>query len=609
MTGKFLLAVAAVAAIGYMLARLHGWLAAHWFLVRAWRFLSGNTWHGRPVTDAGWLRPGQRALTPTGHATRWHHLPRLRRAAWRTGATLAVLAVAWGLLAAPEVTLACLAAVLLAALALAAWAAWRLARARKERRTWLYPLHLAAHDLAGHPRAALASSWISIGTDAKGAIESARLELPAGWPADPRDQERLVAITAAKLGIEAPEVTRRAAGPRPVLMLARSQPPPSRVRYEDLADAVERADANELVVGIGKKDTIVKASLSLDSPHFGINMGSGGGKSNLAAFWVMQELRRGAIAMVLDSKYFSHPWLIKDAEGEYSQLPNVAYLSSPAELHAGMIWLGKELQRRTAVAQRAVTSSGQLRGNLGPRILVIAEELNLAMPLVKQHWADIREPSDVKRSPALAGMGAVAFAGRALRMHLVLVGQMLTAEVTGGKDSSVKQNIGVWAMGRYGAAGWRTAVGDVPMPPSPEVPGRIQLAMARGVRETQTPLIDMTLAREVAMSGIVTPCPAGMPGAVTAAPPLSLDTAADQQVVTVAGPSVVQVAPRLVDLAEAVRIGVTHRDTTVAALRAARHRDPDFPPPADASGRAHLYDAGDLAAWDQARRAPERDHR
>jgi hypothetical protein len=595
-------AVIAVIAAGYILARLHAWLAAHWFLVHAWRWFSGNTWHGQPVTDAGWLRPGQRALTTTGHATRWHHLPRLHRAVVRTGGTLALLLLTWGFLAAPLVTLAVLAALALAGVTVAVLLAMRIARAWKDRRTWLHPLHLAAHQLAGHPRATLASSWIKdLATDDAGAITGVTLELPPGWPADPKDQERLVGITSAKLAIESPEVSKRLAGPRPQLMLTRSQPPPGLIGYGDVAEAVERADSNDLICGIGKKGAIVRASLSLDSPHFGVNMGSGAGKSNLAAFWLLQELRRGAIAMVLDAKYFSHPWLIKDAAGEYAQLPNVAYLSSPAELHAGMLWLAAELGRRTRVAQRAVTASGRLRGDVGPRIIVIAEELNMAMPQVKQHWADIRTSDDVKKSPALTGLGAVAFAGRALKMHLMLIGQMLTADVTGGKDSSVKQNVGVWAMARYGAAGWRTAVGDIPMPPSPDVPGRIQLVMARGVREVQTPLIDLEQARELAMAGIVTPCPAGMPGAVTVTGQQSLPSGPDQQVVTVTTPPAVS-GPRLVDLAEAVRLRVVHRDTTLYALRMARHRDKDFPASLDKRGTAKLYDAAELAKWDAGRR-------
>ena len=146
------------------------------------------------------------------------------------------------------------------------------------------------------------------------------------------------------------------------------------------------------------------APLSLDSPHFGINMGSRSAKSNLAAFWLMQQLHQGAIAMVLDAKWNSHPWLIKDDEGEYDQLPNIAYLSSAAELHAGMCWLGRELDRRMQVTRRGVTASGSVKADIGPRLIVLAEELNLAMPLLKQYWAEVRDPSDVKKSPALTAV-------------------------------------------------------------------------------------------------------------------------------------------------------------------------------------------------------------
>jgi len=179
---------------------------------------------------------------------------------------------------------------------------------------------------------------------------------------------------------------------------------------------------------------------------------------------------------------------------------------------------------------------------------------------------------------------------------------MLTADVTGGRDSSLKQNVGVWAMARYGAAGWRTAVGDIPMPPSPDNPGRMQMVMARGVRETQAPLIDLDLAREYAVAGTVTPCPAGMPGAVTVSRVPALQGAPDQSGVTVTTPPARIAAGRMVTLSEAVSIGVVHRDTTLAALRMARFRR-ELPDAAGKRGTALEYDAAELAAWDLARRS------
>lgn len=604
MTRAAITVVIGVLAGLYLLFRFHRFLITTWFLVRLWRWFTGEAHHGRPVTDRGWFRPGQKALTPTGHATRWRHLPRWKAAVHRTGGTAGAAGLVFGVARWPVQTLAAVAAAGAAGLVACGWLLVRGLRRRKDRRTWKHPLHLAIHQKAGIPRAAAASSYITVGTDKTGAVESAKIALPQGWPADEKEREWLIRTAAVKLGIESPDTSgSRLSGPSPFLLLARSQPPPSLVRYEDVAGLVERAHANELVTGLGKKNAPVLASLSLDSPHFGIAMGTGAGKSNLAAFWLVQELRRGAIAMVLDAKWFSHPWLIKDADGEYDQLPNVAYLSSPAELHAGMVWLGAELQRRTQVARRAVTASGSLRGDVGPRLIVVAEELNMASAMLRQYWADVREKDDPKRSPAFTGFGAVSFAGRALKMHLFLIAQMATAEVTGSRDSSVKSNVGVWAMARYGAPGWRTAVGDVPMPPSPDHPGRIQLAVARGVHEVQVPLLDTELARELALSGTVTPCPAGMPGAVSVSHRRVLVGASDQPVVTVTAPLPAAAGGERVTLAEAIGMGVVHRKTTHAALKMARFRDPDFPADRGLRGTAKVYDPAELAAWDQSRRS------
>jgi len=618
MTATLLIAVLAVVATGYVFHKVRVFLLSQVFLIFAWRWLTGAAFDGEPRTNAGWTRSGEgRALTRTGHAHSWWYKPRWKRARDRTCATAVLLAFCFGLAADFWVTVWTAFAVLCASFTAVTWWAVALFRRRRRERTWLFPLHLAAHELAGVPRALPAKSWLTPELDAGGAVRSITLALPAGWPADPKDEQRLVAIAAAKTGIEAPEPSWRKAGPAPQVIIRHGQPPPGKYGYgkgdlgEMLADAVALASPDDLIVGLGKPDAdggkppVVKASLATDSPHLAINMGTGGGKSNLAALWVMQELRRGSVVMVLDSKWWSHAWLYKDPEGEYAQLPNVAYLSSPAQLHAGLVWLGRELDRRNQVAKRAVVTSGKLRGNVGPRIIILAEELNQAMPLIRQYWANTRDNSDPKRSPALDGLGAVAFAGRAVKMHLMLIGQMLTAEVTGSRDSSVKENVGITAMARYGAAGWATAVGkNVPMPAAPSVVGRIQLVTAAGVRETQVPLGDLEMYRELALSGAVTPCPAGMPGAVRLAdvpdiPSLSTGVP-DQPVVSGTSPALGPPGMEPVSLSEAVRQGVVNR--SLHAIRKASQRDDTFPRRIGMSGLAAVYDARELAAWDAGRR-------
>ena len=179
---------------------------------------------------------------------------------------------------------------------------------------------------------------------------------------------------------------------------------------------------------------------------------------------------------------------------------------------------------------------------------------------------------------------------------------MLTAEATGSRDSSVKENCGIKLLSRYGPKGWRMMAEDVPMPPPSDVTGRIQVVTAGKAREAQTPEMDPVLARKLVLAGAISPLPHDMPCqprrpvTVTGAP--VLNGASDLRAETVS----VTPGPGPVSLSEAVRKGLLHPRTTLGSLRMARHRDGDFPQPVGQNGVAHLYDAADLAGWDAGRR-------
>jgi len=419
---------------------------------------------------------------------------------------------------------------------------------------------------------------------------------PGNFTGGDRDREDVERALTAKLPrLEAPEIDwTRLDSHKPRIAVRHSDPPPSRVTWQQIAPAIAAAGPAELVVGIGKKQQVTKVSVELDSPHFGISMGTGGGKSNLASFWLVQALMRGDIVLILDAKHFSHPWAFKDMDAEYGLLPNVAYARWIPDLHDAMVWLGKELSRRTLEAERIINAKGDLLGDVGPRLWIVAEEMNLATPLLKQHWADIRDKEQVKKSPALTGLGAVAFAGRAVKMHLIVIGQQLTAETLGG--GSVRENIGVRCLARYTQNTWKMQAGDVPMPPSPSVPGRVQCIASGGVQETQVPLMDLEQVRELALAGTVTRCPADMPG-ITAQPcpaqvgvpaPAAIDISPDQ-------PFVLGMT-----LAEAIAAGILKRSQASARKESQR---PGFPAPVDPprQGVPSRYRPSELDAWENAR--------
>src|SRR5262249_26027160 len=146
-----------------------------------------------------------------------------------------------------------------------------------------------------------------------------------------------------------------------------------------------------LLLGVGKNEELVTASLATDSPHLAITAGTGGTKSNLAGWLLLQVLLKSGIGLILDAKRRpSYPWLLKDMDRGLSQWPNVAYAYTVGELHEGMSWLSEELDRRGDVAFAGMDTRGRVHANVGARLFGVAEELNLAIPRLRTHWQEIR---------------------------------------------------------------------------------------------------------------------------------------------------------------------------------------------------------------------------
>jgi len=477
------------------------------FLTLVWWHLSGHTWNGTHLTDAGWFSPAtdKPARTNTGRTRRFYYRPRAERAARRCAryAVMVFLAVFW--LSEP-LWLSVLVTVLIVGTA-AAWAGWRIwcrLAERKHYRTWIQPLHLAAAHQVGIPRAVDGRDWLEIAPDRS----RAALALPQGYNPKEGDQQHLVRTVTAKLGMEAPEVRWLLAGPRPRLELTASAPPPPKVVLGDVLGAIDSAKPDEFVWGIGKRNTLITTSLSMDSPHIGLSIGSGGGKSISARAFLAQLLYRGALAVVLDVKMLSQHWA---AFG--SQLPNVLIARSPAEVHNTLLWLGEELTRRNTEALKHADIEGNAPPEvIGPRLIVVAEEMNATIGYLRGYWRRVRDPrEDPVRSPALEALGALSFMGRQAQMNMVCIAQRLSVKGLGG-DGDMKENIGTIALGRYSPPNWRMNAEDFPMPPKSMVPGRLQVVTDK-VQEVQGVYMSGAEARRLAGAGEVALFPPEAPGA------------------------------------------------------------------------------------------------
>ncbi len=598
-----LLAVLAVTGIGLLYVAAHVMnkvvrFLRHFTLLH--RLLAGHPLDGKHRTDATFLQAPTNALHPTAAGSWWHWRPGWHRSAMRLGGLLVFLLAAAGLMLATAVTLDTLLALFSAAILLLAWhIAYRIATFRHERH-YVRPLErtLAATGLP-------VPQSLEVSRDGD-AVTAVAIEWSAETEIKDLDQDAILQAVTRRLAIEAPDPAWKLKGRSRSVVFTQSEPPPSHVEWADLADAMARAALNELVFGKGKRDATNTAKYS-DSPHLMIPGMSGGGKSNLAACLLLQEMLRGSLIFNLDPKWISHLWL--------QDLPNVINAHDIPDLHLALAWLGRELLRRTKAAYYSAGGTGRVRGNVGPRIIVLCEELNYGMPGLKNYWREIREKEDPKQSPAISALSALACAGRASDMHEWLIAQLLTVDSTGVKDSSIRSNAGIKAMARWDGPGWGMAVGKhIPMPAQTTIPGRIQLVTGDGVRETQVPYLHLDdkdeevaeaavkWARELAVSGTVAQIPGGEEGVPPLLWPASVIGQSHLSLVPAAqeagsprdtGEPAVMISLRQAVAEETLR--PAGRDPLGAARKAAQR--PGFPEVAGWDGQTALYYRSELREW------------
>lgn len=556
--------------------------AAHGLPRRIVRWHLGLAHHGQPVTDAGWHRPGRRALTATGHAGRFWYRPQKHRMAIRIAETEGPLLAAWGLLFYPIPTMAVMSAITLAGLGFGGWKIHKALHRRRHRKNWLFPLHKTLSPMLNIPLANKPESYLEVARDRS----EAKVALPVSYRSQ-RQMQQLEEAVSAALGIEAPEVTWDRSGARPVVTFTHAITPP-KVRLDDVRAEIEQAGPDDLVLGLGKRAAPVTVNLHGDSPHLGLSMGSGAGKSVTARFILAQALYKGGVGMVLDPKYISQSWV------SAGRLPNCAVAKRTAEIHNALVWLGAELDRRNEVADASVDAEGNVTANVGPRILVVIEELNLLTPKLREYW---QENGDGGPSPALKALAAVSAAGRQVRINLLMIAQRLSAAVTGGGDS--RTNIGARILGRFDEPAWKMLASEFKMPPPNDTPGRVQVVTSK-VAECQVAYLTGREAIDFAMSGVVTPCPSGMPGICGLPDPDPGVTEALPHALPAETSELTPESAELISLREACELGIL--PVSQAAAKTWRRRYRDFPQPVLHDGLTHRYDPQSLHEFAASRR-------
>ncbi|MBK3583003.1 pRL2-11 [Streptomyces sp. MBT57] len=562
--------------------------------VQTWRFTTGAHMDGVRRTNASAFRRGTRPIAQNGRLTLWSRLSRAERAGLRMAVTTGLPGTGMAYLTHPEATTQTMAGAGAAATLAAGYGTAQFLGQWSHQRNWIHPLHLVLEKPLGLPDGTRPQSYLKIPRDYPRRTDVGRIELPPAYAGENR--AAVASLVKEKLGLTDVSVTFHMKGRRPYAELKQTPRPRAKALFAeaDIRALVEKAADDAPLIGVGPQASVVCVSFDDESPHVLVSASTGGGKSVIARGMTTQALHHGGQALVLDRKRISHKW----ARG----LPQVHYARDMGEIHDALVWLGTELERRTRITDEWEGEENE--APVGPRLVVVLEEVNATVSRLKKYWGKVKEKGDDKDSPAIDALGDTLFMGRAIKINVIAVGQSITAQAIGGPE--MRECFGTRILARFTRNAWNMLVPEVtPIPRSSRHVGRAQVVLGGTATETQVAFFSEKETREWAMSGIVAPA-LDIYGAGRHAEPVTRDTEAEvptsQTLVTGSvtpqrdtlpaaprltlvkgGPDAVAIPPkpsvppqvRRYTLAEAAREAVIPMKDT--ALRKAKQRDPEFP--------------------------------
>lgn len=380
-----------------------------------------------------------------------------------------------------------------------AWVTYERSRKYAFRRQELAPMAVALAGRIGNacyvhdPR-----QWINMPIDAQDGATI--IYLPAEYSPGDAQEKALARMVARKRGMHDPSWSFNMQGERPYLELVPAPAPRDLVDFRDPAvrRLVELCLDGAPLLGLGPRDKPCTLDLDADAPHVGFSMATNAGKSVAARALIAQILHSGGLALILDRKQVSQAWC--------RGLPHVRYASSPQEIHEALLWLSVEIDRRFDV----IKLHADIRGNVdpalvGPRLLVVAEELNTLSDDVGTYWRSIRQQGDPLRPSSLAALGRSMAMGRAGRVNVVPIGQKITAQAIGG--TTARENMSTRVLGRASTSAWNMLAPECKVngryPKKSMHRGRVYVVADDEATPVQVLLIDEQDAIDYATSGTV----------------------------------------------------------------------------------------------------------
>jgi len=442
------------------------------------------------------------------------------------------------------------------------------------RRNWLNPLHAALCNPLGIPEDTRAVDYIKVPRDYQKREKVGRIDLPAKFTGV--DVSTPTTIVKNKLGLSDVSVSYNLSGRKPHLVITQIPRPPAKVYFAQYQEELLKVPESAPLIGVGPRDKQVSVDLDTESPHILVSASTGGGKSVILRTMTAQMLHNGAQMVVLDFKRHSQKWA--------KHLPNSVSCKTIPAIHEALIALGAEGHHRNQIVDDWEGDESEVP--VGPRLVIVLEEVNSTVKKLKSYWSEIRTSKDPKVSPAVEALGEILFMGRAVKMHVLAVAQSATVNALGGPE--IRECFATRILARYTVNNWRMLVPEVhPVPRSSRHAGRVQVVLGGLATETQVLFMTPQEAAEWAMSGVVAGPPPVTSRDIPAPSPTWENVRDTDENVT---PDLVLIKGGRMSLAQAAREGVV--PMTADALRQAKRRRADFPEGVDGK-----YTAEELQEW------------
>lgn len=596
------------------------WRFMLWSVVVTWRFITGNWMDGEPRTDAGWLRRGEEALTRSGYATRWSHLPRLHRAGWRLLSATVALVTLMGISAAPTITLIVWAVAVFTGSVYLGYRAHRALMLRQHHRAVVRPLYVALRQVIGSQDYPLDQmhKLLSVPVDyAENPDSRIVLQLPPTFGGDAKLQQAITRVVQHKLGVELDGHWSYVGSP--YVEFALRPQPPQRVTLADIRERIAAAQDGEAVIGLGSRGETVSVYLDTETPHIGLSIGTGGGKSTILRGMVAQYRQQGAEIVIADVGVIS----LKEFEG----VPGITIVTDVADIWQTLDRLQAEMERRYAEWQRNPAAEFD-------RLIFVLEEGNDFYLQSIAHWNEIREKKDPAVPPVFMKLAQLMVKARKVKIHVLAVYQNMDARTVGGGSAVagplIRAQFGMKILARFSPQTWQFLVGTNPRPKSSRHIGRAIVMVGDEMRITQMAYWEPDEARAVALSSQppvtltpvdVTPTQRQSPEDVTSAserPSLRVikggaadttsempEKATQTSETTTENAPTIPAPPRRYTLAEAARekvIPMSH-GAIRQAKSTAKQKGWYFPPGRTINGVTR-YTAAELQQWYENRRQP-----